>query len=361
MTENAYIHIPFCKSKCFYCVFTSFSSLKSRDEYIFALKKEIGKFYKGEELRTLYFGGGTPSLLTVEQIKSILELFKVKEHAEITLEANPDGIDINYLKGIKDIGINRISFGSQTFNDKLLKDIGRTHCAKDIKIAVKNAKTAGFENISVDLIYGLPSQSIEDFSKDLDKVIDLEIEHVSLYGLKIDEGCVFAVKPPKDLPNADMQADMILLAIKKLKDAGFEHYEVSNFSKKSFESKHNLNYWNNNTYYGFGLSSSGYENGIRYKNEINLKKYIENPYKKLEEEKITKQQKLEEEIFLGLRKLNGINFEEINSKFNIDFEKKYKNILTKYTKYLVKNGEFYHLTESGILISNEIMSEFIEI
>ena len=361
MIKNAYIHIPFCKSKCYYCVFTSFASLKSKEPYIKALIQQIKAQYNGEKFNTLYFGGGTPSLLKINELGEIISLFEFETDAEITIEANPDGISKEYLQELNNIGFNRISFGTQSFNDKLLKQIGRTQSSKDTKNAVINAKNAGFKNISLDLIYGLLAQNIEDFSKDLDEIISLEVQHVSLYGLKIEKGCVFYTKTPDKLPNADMQADMIILAEEKLKRAGFEHYEISNFAKAEFQSRHNLNYWDNNSYYGFGLAASGYEEDVRYQNETNLKKYIQNPTKRTIEEKVSLQQQLEEEIFLGLRKSQGINFEKINKKFNIDFEKEYERILNKYSKYLQKNKNFYFLTEKGFLISNEIMSEFIEI
>lgn len=328
-----------------------------------ALKKEILNRYKGETLKTIYIGGGTPSLLSPEQINSVLELFNLSENTEITIELNPETITFDYLLQLKNLGINRLSFGCQTFNDEILKYIGRRHNSQDVKNVVKFAQNAGFKNISLDFIYGLPNQTIEMFENDLKFAIQLDIEHISLYGLKIDENCYFAKNPPENLPDDDIQADMYLKAIEILKQNDYEHYEISNFSKKGFNSKHNMNYWNNSTYYGFGCSAHGYENGIRYANETNLEKYIQNPLTPKTSHTLTEQEKLEEEIFLGFRKMSGINIEEINKKFNINFTEKYGKILKKYLslKYLSETNSGFKLTDDGILISNVILSEFLEI
>ena len=257
------------------------------------------------------------------------------------------------------IGINRLSFGCQTFDDNILKLIGRRHNCQNVKDVVKLAQDTGFENISLDFIYGLPTQTIEGFKKDLETAISLEIKHISLYGLKIDEGCDFYTNPPKNLPDEDLQADMYLTAIKTLKD--FEHYEISNFSQKGFNSKHNLNYWDNNSYYGFGCAAHGYTGAERYFNTSNIENYINNPLDTKTYHKLTQQEQLEEEIFLGFRKMSGINIDNINKKFNIDFCQKYASILEKYIsyKYLEKNTTNIKLSTNGILISNTILSEFL--
>lgn len=359
MAKNVYIHIPFCKSKCNYCSFVSFDNLDLKEQYLFALEKQIQNEYKGEKLETLYFGGGTPSLLSIDEFKSLLNLFNFGNDIEITVEVNPDSIDKNYLLELRKIGVNRLSVGAQTFDDKILKLIGRRHNAKQIELAVNSAKEAGFNNINLDLIYGLPTQELKTFETDLKIAIGLNIQHVSLYGLKIEEGCYFYKSQPQNLPDIDLQADMYLKALETLKKADFNHYEVSNLSKYGFESRHNLNYWNNNTYYGFGCSASGYISGVRYTNETNLRKYIENPLLKISEQELTEQEILEEAIFLGFRKIAGINIEEINEKFGLDFNKKYPKILNKYSNYFIQTQNGYALTLDGILISNEILSEFI--
>lgn len=362
MPKNVYIHIPFCKSKCKYCSFVSFPKLEQKAQYINALVEEIQTKYNGELLNTLYFGGGTPSLLTIEEFSKIIKLFNFDEKTEITSELNPETINAQYLQNLKKIGINRLSFGCQTFKDEILKLIGRRHSSTDVKNAVKLAQEAGFKNISLDFIYGLPQQTIEDFENDLKTAISLGIQHISLYGLKIEENCYFYKKPPQNLPDEDAQADMYLKAIEIMTNNEFEHYEISNFAKNGFESRHNLNYWDNNTYYGFGVASHGYENGIRYFNPITLEEYINNPTIHKSSHKLSKQEQLEEEIFLGFRKMSGINVENINKKFNIDFCKKYATTLNKYVsyKYLKETNTGFKLTDNGILISNVILSEFLD-
>lgn len=361
MAKNVYIHIPFCKSKCNYCTFVSFNQLELKDAYFEALKKQIDAEYMGEKVETLYFGGGTPSVLSVKEFETLISLFNIDKNCEITTEINPEGIDKSYLEGLKKAGINRISIGSQSFDDGVLKLIGRRHDSNQIKEAVRLAHEAGFDNISLDLIYGLPTQNIQGFRDDLISAVDLGIQHISLYGLKIEEGCNFHSNIPKELPDLDAQADMYLLSIETLKKNGFEHYEISNFGLKNFHSKHNLNYWNNNSYYGFGVSSSGYINQIRYTNEIDLAKYIQNPLFKIDEQKLSIDEIEEEEIFLGLRKASGIDVNAINEKFGIDFENKYQIILNKYleTGHISKTQSGYNLSDDGILVSNEILSEFI--
>lgn len=359
--KNTYIHIPFCRQKCKYCSFVSYPKLELKKEYLKSLFKEIKEKYNGELLETIYIGGGTPSLLTSDEINSIIKFFNLSDKTEVTIELNPETITVEYLSELKEIGINRLSFGCQTFDDNILKIIGRRHNSHDVENVVSYAKNAGFDNISLDFIYGLPEQTTEMFEKDLIKAISLDIQHISLYGLKIDEDCYFAKFPPENLPDADTQADMYLKAIEILTNNGFEHYEISNFSKKGYSSKHNLNYWNNNTYYGFGCAAHGYENGVRYANETNLEKYINNPLNPKESHILSKQEQLEEEIFLGFRKTKGINTEKINQKYNIDFCQKYQKVLEKYVslKYLSETKEGFKLTDNGILISNVILSEFL--
>lgn len=353
--KNAYIHIPFCTQKCKYCSFVSYPRLGLKQEYISALKSEIKSRYKDELLETLYFGGGTPSFLTPDEFKSIIELFNIDKNTEITAEFNPETYPTS-----KYFPINRISIGCQTFDDNILKLIGRRHSSSDVINAVDTAKKSGFNNISLDFIYGLPNQKIEMFEDDLKRAISLDIQHISLYGLKIDEGCYFSKHTPENLPDNDIQADMYIKAIEILTNAGFEHYEISNFSKPNFYSRHNLNYWNNNTYYGFGLAAHGYENNIRYFNTSDLDEYISNPTKHKFEHNVTNQERLEEEIFLGFRKMSGLNVDNINKKFSIDFEKKYQKLLEKYSTYIQKIGNHYKFTTDGILISNNILSEFID-
>ena len=361
MVESAYIHIPFCKSKCKYCSFISFANTEKILGYIFSLLKDIDVNYNGEDLKTLYFGGGTPSLLSIENVKKIISKFNLAFDSEVTFELNPDDADINYLKSLRDLGINRLSMGAQSFDDNILQLIGRRHNSIDIIEAVKKAKDAGFDNISLDLIYGLPNQNFSTLQKDLETIKQLNINHISTYGLKIEEGSYFYTHLPQNLPDEDTQADMYLKINEILEQYGFERYEISNFAHKGFESKHNLNYWNNKEYYGFGVAAHGYVDGIRYSNFSTLEEYMNTPSAHECGHFITKTEKLEEEIFLGFRKSIGLNIATINENFGIDFEKKYQKILNKYIpQYIYKTSNGYALTIDGILLSNNILAEFIE-
>lgn len=333
--------------------------LALKSEYLESLKSQILAEYNGESLNTLYFGGGTPSLLDISEVKDLLDLFSFEKDAEITFEVNPESVDFEYLSALRALGINRLSIGAQTFDDEILKLINRKHTSEQIVEAVLNAQKAGFDNISLDFIYGLPSQSLESFIDDLKRAIALNIQHISLYGLKIEEGCYFHINKPKDIADNDTQADMYLNAVETLKNNGFEHYEISNFSLPNFNSKHNLNYWDNNSYYGFGCSASGYENGVRYQMLSDVEKYIKNPLKYDFEQKLEQEEVLEEEIFLGFRRVRGINISQINEKFGIDFNQKYAKILEKYSEFLHKTEFGYAFTTNGMLISNEILAEFI--
>lgn len=362
MIKSVYIHVPFCSSKCNYCSFVSYDTLTLKNIYIDRLISEITSLYKNEVLDTIYFGGGTPSLLSVNDFLQILKHLNFDEKTEITTEINPENADRKYFQELKEIGINRLSIGIQVFDNELLKLIGRRHTKEDSLKTIEFAQEVGFNNISVDLIYGLPRQTCDSFLESVEKVLDLDVQHVSLYGLKIEEGCKFYSNKPDFLPDNDVQADMYLKAIDMLTKADFNHYEISNFAKKGFESRHNLNYWNNEYYYGFGVAASGYEGDIRYTNQYNIEKYIQNPMSKDSIVELSDINKLEEEIFLGFRRLKGIDKGYINKKYSIDFDKKYKNILEKYiqSRHLAKTKDGYNLTTEGVLLSNNILSEFIE-
>lgn len=361
MPLSAYIHIPFCKKKCFYCSFTSYECPDYIDFYIGVLLKEIKYFYKNETLKTLYIGGGTPSLLKIEDIQKILGCFVLTENTEITIEANPDSVDKKYLSELIHSGVNRLSLGVQSFDDKILKNIGRIHNAERAKEAVENARNAGFKNISLDFIYGLPNQTLKIFQNTIKEALRLNPEHISLYGLKIEDGSIFAKKKPANLADEDLQADMFVYVTNLIKEFGYQHYEFSNFSRKGFESRHNLNYWNNAEYYGFGTAAHGYVNGSRYENAANLEDYIKNPLSKLSEHKLSKDEQLEEEIFLGFRRCCGINKNEINEKYSIDFDSKYKVTIKKFldSGHLIKTNTGYKLSIEGILLSNIILCDFI--
>ena len=362
MINCVYIHIPFCEKKCNYCAFCSFNLLKKKNIYIEALLNEIKFYYKNEQLKTIYFGGGTPSVLDSKDIKKILDCFNFNSDTEITLELNPHNTDVKKLQELKDIGINRLSIGVQNFDDKILKEIGRTHSSKEIFETIENIKKTNLENYSIDLMYGLPNQTISRWETTIETALSLNPKHISLYGLKIEAGTYFAHNMPKNLPSQDKQALMYELAIKKLSKK-FLHYEFSNFAlNDSFISRHNSAYWQCKNYYGFGLSASGYIENKRYTNTFNFNKYIQNPIQK-EYEILTHENLIEEEIFLGLRLTKGINFNQINQKFNIDINKKYSKIFNKYINQglMEKTQNGVKLTIEGILLSNEILCDFINV
>mgnify|MGYP004719455303 CR=1 FL=1 len=336
--------------------------LSKKEDYINALIKEINFYYDNTLLKTLYFGGGTPSLLEIKDFEKILSLFNFDKETEITIELNPNTSDLNKLKELKNLGINRLSIGVQNFDDEILKIIGRNHTKKEIYKCIENINKAGFENFSIDLMYGLPNQNIKQWETTLNEAIDLNPKHISLYGLKIEKGTYFYTHEPKNLPDLDTQAKMYEIAIEKLHKK-FLHYEFSSFAKnKNYISKHNSSYWKRKNYWGFGLSASGFIDNKRYTNTFNFKNYTKNPIEK-NYQILTKQEQIEEEIFLGLRLNDGLDFDLINKKYNIDIFKKYQYLFDKFSKNgfmtLTHNG--IKLTKQGILLSNEILCEFIEI
>ena len=302
----------------------------------------------------------TWALLDFSQIEKIISKFNFAENAEITIEANPESTTTTWLNGIFDIGVNRLSFGVQSFDDNLLKLIGRKHTVKQAFDAISSARQVGFKNINIDLIYGLPTQTMSDVSASVITACEIGVEHISSYGLKIEEGSKFFAERPKALPDEDMQADMYLKLCEITAKYGYKHYEISNFAKLGFESKHNLNYWNDENYYGFGCGASGYEGLTRYTHEDTIEKYLENPMNLTEKEILTKDIQLEETIFLGFRKGDGVNVSAINKKFGIDFAEKYSEVLKKYKKYFRKTENGYALTDEGFLLSNCILSDFAE-
>lgn len=362
MIKHAYIHIPFCIRKCNYCSFVSGKNIQDKEPYLQALIEEIQARYNKDKLKTLYIGGGTPSLLNPKDIEALIELFNFEENPEITIEINPETITKEKADGFSSSGVNRTSLGVQTFNNNILKLIGRKHTENDIINAVDTIKSSNINNISIDLIYGLPTQTLEMFDDDINKALLLDVQHLSSYGLKIEEGSYFYTHNPDNLPDDEIQAEMFLHLCKVLKTNNFEHYEISNFSKTGFNSKHNSAYWKNKNYYGFGLNASGYEKNIRYKNTSIFEEYIKNPLIREEETILTTQEIKEEEIFLALRLKEGLDIAKFNQKYKIDFEQTYKTIIEKYSNLEMLKIENSHckLTEKGILLSNDIMSEFID-
>lgn len=372
-----YIHIPFCKQKCFYCDFCSFANKNEmQGKYVETVINEIKNITHKEKytVTTIYLGGGTPSILNPNYIKNILQeiksSFEILDDAEITIEINPGTVNEEKLKRYKEYGINRLSIGLQSANDKILKNIGRIHDYKQFEETFFYARKCGFKNINVDLMIGLPAQAIEDVKQTLEKIIQKNPEHISVYSLIIEEGTIIEklINENKlQLPDEETERIMYWTVVNKLKENGYNQYEISNFSKKTYESKHNTNCWKQKQYIGLGTSAHSYLNKKRYSNTNNIEEYIKN----IQENNISKNITIHEEqteestmneyMLLGLRMIQGININEFKQKFKIDPTIKYKEILEKLQKEnLIQITETsIKLTKQGIDFGNIVWEEFI--
>lgn len=356
--KSVYIHIPFCDQICSYCDFCKmFYSNNLVDKYLEELKKEIEKNYKNELIETLYIGGGTPSCLNIKQLNRLFEIiniFNLSKNLEFTFECNLN-IDTEKLKFLFKNKVNRLSFGVQSFNEKNLKFLNRNHNRKDIFNVIENSKKIGFNNINIDLIYALPNQTLEELNEDLDLFLKLDVSHISTYSLIIELNTILYNNKTNNI-DEDLDYKMYELIIKKLKN--YNHYEISNFAKKGYESKHNLTYWNNLEYYGFGLSSSGYINNIRYDNTKSINEYLKGNYI-LNKEEIDLTRKLEYEFILGFRKINGINKDDFYNKYNFNvLDNEIIKKLIKENKVIDDEKNIY-INPKYIYVENSILEEFI--
>ena len=371
--SGIYIHIPFCGKKCNYCDFYLITNLKIVERYIKNLETEIilqSEFYKQDRFDTIFIGGGTPSLLTPEQLNSIIKTVKkyynIEPESEITIESNPDDfVDSGKFKLLKETGINRISFGVQSFNDDELKFLTREHTSSQAYEVIENAKKV-FENISIDLIYSLPNQKISCLENTLDKTLQLEIPHISAYTLIYEkETPIYNMMDKKKIVMNDdnLESDLYLMFSDKLEKNGYEHYEVSNYAKKGFESRHNLKYWEYENYIGFGPSAHSFYNGKRWNNVRNIIKYnisIQKNELPAENEHILTEEEMKTEfIMLGLRS-KGVNLEKYHKLFTKDFKLEYPVQLEKITAENLGffNNELYSLTEKGYLMADEICARY---
>ena len=361
VNKSVYIHIPFCDTICNYCDFCKFiKNDEWIDRYLNALEKEINTKYKGEAIETLYIGGGTPSSLNIEELNKLFNILKVinkSNNIEFTFECNIENIDYDKLCLLYKNGVNRLSIGVQTFNEKYLKYLNRNHKKEDIINKINLVKQIGFNNINIDLIYAIPNQTIEELNDDIDEFLKLNITHISTYSLILEPNTKLYIDKEKNI-DEDLDYDMYNLICNKLNKNGYNHYEISNFSKEGYESKHNLTYWNNNEYYGFGLGASGYVNSVRYDNTRSFNNYISNKYIK-ESYKLSKEETIQNEFILGLRKINGIDKELFKLKYNIDIHDIDKvNKLLKENK-LLENKKNIYINPEYIYVSNDILVEFI--
>ena len=368
---SAYVHIPFCTQICYYCDFSKvFIKNQPVDSYLEHLIEEYHS-YDIKKLRTLYIGGGTPTALSAPQLEFLLKKLTDKLDLsyleELTIEANPGDLDEEKIAVLKDSPVNRVSLGVQTFNDRMLKQIGRSHSEKDIYENIANLKKAGFDNISIDLIYALPKQTMEDVKTNVAKAIALDIPHMSLYSLILENHTVFMNRMRRGklpLPKEDLEAEMFEYIIAELEKAGFEHYEISNFSKPGFESRHNLMYWDNAEYYGIGAGASGYVDGIRYKNHGPIRHYlqaVEAGNARVQEEELTMNEKMEEEMFLGLRKKSGVSKKRFEEKFGLSFENQYGSVVAELTEQglLVADRDIVRMTKQGLFLGDTVAEKFI--
>lgn len=378
MMKAAYIHIPFCKQICHYCDFNKFF-LKGQpvEDYLTSLEIEMKNTleqYPTQGLTSIFVGGGTPTALDERQLERLLKGIALHlmplagDDLEFTFEANPGDLNEEKLYLLKDAGVNRLSIGVQTFDDVLLERIGRTHRVSDVFKSIELARSAGFTNLSIDLIYGLPNQSLEQFASTLDTALSLGIEHFSGYSLQIEPKTVFynlMREGRLSLPIQETEAAMYELLMEQMERHGYQQYEISNFSKQRFESRHNLVYWNNEEYYGFGAGAHSYMQKARRVNAGPLTHYISKleesgfPYVEIHSVPINEQ--MEEELFLGLRKTAGINIDYFKDKFKLDllqiFGKQISNLSARELVKIMDNQLV--LTHKGKLLGNEVFQAFI--
>lgn len=369
-----YVHIPFCKSKCRYCDFCSFHAKDSVIEaYINKLKEELifwGKQFAQEEVVTVFIGGGTPSYLKEKYIRQICDMifqhFQISENAEITIEANPGTVDLGKLCTYRESGINRISFGLQSTIQEELEYLGRIHTYEEFLQSYDWARQAGFTNINVDLMSAIPKQTIASYEKNLRTIAQLSPEHISAYSLIIEEGTPFYEDENLErlLPSEEDEVLMYQMTAKILKEYGYEQYEISNYAKNGFESRHNLGYWSHIPYLGVGLNASSYIAEKRFENPSDMKEYLkiqnfDEAYKKARSLSVHEQ--IEEFMFLGLRKTKGVSKSDFKQRFSHSMASVYEKTLKEAMKqgFIEEKGDRVFLTPRGILVSNQVLCEFL--
>jgi oxygen-independent coproporphyrinogen-3 oxidase len=376
-SAGIYIHIPFCRARCSYCDFATGAYEGALVErYVRALAHEIVDFRAGEdgaEVDTVYFGGGTPSLLNPSQVAHLLEAvrasFRVASDAEVTMEMNPGTVSLDTLLEFRALGVNRASFGAQTFDDRELKRLGRTHTADDVRRTIRDLRASGFTNVSFDLIAGLPRQTLKAWSRNLDEALALRPEHLSFYLLEVHEGTPLAEqirKGAQPRPDDDLAAEMYRLMLERARAEGYEHYEISNLCLKGYESRHNTKYWTGEAVYGFGCSAHSFDGArTRWANERDARSYTEAIERKrtpiVETVELDERAVRAESVFLGLRLMRGVNLSEYRARFGSDLREEYSSDLERLSDagLIVFNDELMKLTTDGVLLSNEVFSLFV--
>jgi len=365
---SIYVHIPFCISKCYYCDFASKGNANREDhhKYLKALQKELKskkEYVKNFEIDTIYIGGGTPTILDAENLKYLFSIlkknFNIKEDVEYTIEANPETITREKLEIMKDYKINRMSFGLQTTNNKMLEEIGRVHTYEKFKDSYFMAREY-VNNINIDLMFSLPNEKMEGLEKDIYEFLKLSPEHISTYSLIVEEGT--KISKMNIVQDEDLDRNMYEYVKKALKSNGYKHYEISNFAKEGKESRHNNNYWLQNEYLGFGLAAHSYFDNVRCSNTYNINEYLNGDFAKRECEAIGEKEKIEEFMFLGLRMLDGVSKADFENKFNENIMDIYENEIIKLSeeKLIVCDGDKIKLTDKGIDLSNYVFGAFIK-
>lgn len=376
-----YIHIPFCKQKCYYCDFVSYAkNEKFFERYIEALLEEMNNFFDNNdvEIKTIYIGGGTPSIIDAKYIEKIMNFFKekdlLKKTKEITIEVNPGTVDEEKIKCYKKAGINRLSIGLQSTDDNMLKKIGRIHCYKDFLNTYKFAKEAGFDNINVDIMIGLPKQKISDVKNTLEKIINLEPEppkHISVYSLIVEENTPIEKminEGTLELPNEENERNMYWYVKNFLELNGYNHYEISNFAKDGYESIHNSDCWKQKEYIGFGVAAHSFINDVRFGNTSNLDEYLRNCENKdfennriideVEKDLFSKEQEF---MLVGLRMIDGVSIQEFKNKFGENPIFVFKSELSKLVEdgLLMVDFDMIKLTNRGLDLANLVWEEFV--
>ncbi|MDR1605566.1 MAG: radical SAM family heme chaperone HemW [Streptococcaceae bacterium] len=366
--SSAYVHIPFCSQICYYCDFAKvYIKNQPVDRYITTLLAEFAA-EQITSLKTLYIGGGTPTALSAAQLDRLLsglrQGLEMSALQEFTVEANPGDLSDDKIAVLKHHQVNRVSLGVQTFNPRLLKKIGRSHTPEDVLETIAKLRAAGFDNITIDLIYALPGQTLADVEEDLDILLSLNLPHVALYSLILENHTIFMNKMRRgrlDLPSEETDFEMYTYIMDRLQAAGYAHYEISNFGQKGYQSAHNLMYWDNAEYYGFGAGASGYVAGVRYKNHVPIHHYLERSDKKVVRDKLSLKEQIEEELFLGLRKQSGINTQAFTTKFGQDFDLVYGKVVADLIDRQLLNrvGQQISLTRQGLLLGNDVFQAFL--
>lgn len=373
-----YIHIPFCRARCSYCDFaTGTYSGPLAERYVRALAQEIKAFpaleNEAREADTIYFGGGTPSLLSPAQLETILEAveerFLIKGDAEVTMEMNPGTLTPEILREFRGLGITRASFGAQSFDDRELSQLGRTHTAEDVRLTISYLREAGFDNVSFDLIAGLPRQTLAAWERNLSEALKLRPEHLSFYLLEVHEGTPLADQIRRGRvasPDDDVAAEMYRLMLDTACAAGYEHYEISNLSLPGYESRHNSKYWQGHPVYGFGCSAHSFDGARRrWSNERDALGYTElieaGRSPSVENIELSRQDQEAEAVFLGLRLLRGINLREHQSRFGVDLREARASDLAYLSEagLIEVTGDLLKLTRTGALLSNEVFATFV--